>query len=454
MIKRPKLLIVFAKHGSDTSTRFGGFVKRIQKNGGFAYADVDYVALEDLLFHIKNPKEATVTSVESDVDIANYAFVYFKSWQSMRELAAAAALYLEAKGVPYADFQASMVSIVKSVNYMAMWKDGVAVPETIWGSKKALSHYLSQTSESRYPLIIKASDGEKGKDNYLVKTRDHAMQTIDGSTVDMVMQQFIPNDGDYRIGVYGGKARWSIYRKSGGTSHLNNTSAGGTAELLDVSQLDKKIITLAEAAAQSVELSISGVDVVENKETKELYILEANQGSQIVTGMFTESNMQAFDDGMRDMMMRRYAPAKKKKLQIIGRHANVVIEGIEQPISLVAKIDTGAYQSSLHAENIRKVSDEAGKEYLEYDIHDPQTDLYHTIRTHEYWRALVRNSTGVEQERYVVPMKLRVNGKVYATRVSLADRSTQKYLLLIGRKLLRGNFMVNVELGFKEGASL
>jgi len=453
MIKRPKILIVFAKHGTPTSTRFGGFVKRLQKNGGFSYADVDYVALEDLLFHIKDNETAMVASIETGIDIADYAFVYFKSWEALRDMASAAAIYLAAKGVPFADEQVRHIAIEKSVQYMAMWKENVRVPETIWGSPKVLEYVVRNTSKLHYPLIIKSIHGQKGKDNFLVKSRDEALDILSTTEATMLLQQFIQNNGDYRIGVYGGRARWAIYRRSGGKSHLNNTSAGATAELLDMKQLDAAVKEIAESASHAVELSISGVDVVQSSATGELYIFEANQGSQIVTGMFAESNMTAFDEGMHDLVQSRYAPVRKKKLQIVGRHANVVIESIDRPIDLTAKIDTGAYQSSLHAKNIRETLDAAGNEYLQYDVHNPKLNNYQTIRTYEFWRALVKNSSGVEQERFVVPMKLRVNGQVYETRVSLADRSTQKYLLLIGRKLLRGNFIVNVELGSKEGAS-
>lgn len=445
-IKHPRVLFIFGKRGSDTSTRFAGFVKRIQKNGGLQYADVDCVALEDLVFHIKPGKKARVYDPISKIDLKNYSFVYFKSWQSMPESAAAAAHFLEGMGIPYADRQVRHEYISKTTNYMTMWAQGVAVPETIWGSKPVIQQLVAH-SHLDYPLIIKSVHGQKGKDNYLAKDKAEALSLLDAAQVDMVLQQFIPNDGDYRIGVYGHESRWGIFRRSGGTSHLNNTSAGGTAELLDIAQVRPEILRLAEAASEACDLAVSGVDVVEDKLTKELYVLEANQGSQIVTGAFTDSNMAAFDAGIKAMTHSRYAGKAQHPRQVIGRTVVVTIDSVDHPLHLKAKVDTGAYQSSLHVEHVEMLLDPNNNKFVRYQVKDPETGHIQQIETYEFWRALVRNSFGIEQERFVVPMHLRINGVQYDTRVSLSDRSTQKYPLLIGRKLLRGNFLVNVELG-------
>src|SRR5690349_2922330 len=99
-MKKPKVLIIFAKSGTETSTRYGGFVKRIKKNGGFKYADVDYVALEDMLFRTMDDGRAKVHDPIRKINLAHYSFVYFKSWQSMPTLAASAGFYLQGMGIP------------------------------------------------------------------------------------------------------------------------------------------------------------------------------------------------------------------------------------------------------------------------------------------------------------------------------------------------------------------
>jgi glutathione synthase/RimK-type ligase-like ATP-grasp enzyme len=448
--KLPRVLIVFAKDTGAKSTRFGGFVQRIIDNGGFSYAQVDYVALENIIFHIKNANEASVFDPKSGIQFADYDFVYFKSWQSMPEVAAAAALYLEGMGIPYEDQQVRHEYIAKTTNYMAMWAKGVSVPETIWGSPKLLREYLEASDASRYPLIIKSVHGQKGKDNFLVSSKEEAIQTLDESKVAMLFQQFIPNDGDYRIGVYGGKARWGIFRRSGGTSHLNNVSTGGSAEEIDMKKLDTAVARLAEMAARSVDLSISGVDVVEDKETHELYIFEANQGSQIVTGAFTDTNMTAFDRGIKTLVSRRHRQKSvhSKRLRTIGRIASVTIKLGNNSIVMRAKMDTGAYQSAVNAHDIITGVDGEGRTFLEYTLNDAgNPDNSQTIVTYDFGKAQIKSSNGHLDNRYVVPMTVEIGSEEYTTRVTLANRTEQKSPMLIGRQLLRGNFIVNPELG-------
>lgn len=442
---KPKILIVFARSGGATSTRFGGFVKRIVQNGGFSYADVDYVALESLLFHIADGARAQVSDPESGIRLSSYSFVYFKSWQAMPEQAAAAAHYLEGMGIPYADEQVRHEYIAKTTNQMAMWAQGVPVPETVWGSRSVMKRYLKRRS-TQYPLVIKAVHGQKGNHNYLIHTAKEAVDVIDTSERDMMIQQFIPNDGDYRIGVYGHKARWAIYRKSGGTSHLNNTSAGGTAVYIDNKNVPAAIKTVAEAAAKACDLAISGVDVVEHKDTKQLFVFEANQGSQIVTGAFSDTNMKAFDAGIKSLVMHKPPRAKRQRKSVIGRRADVSVRVGEGTITLLAKVDTGAYQSAIDAIDVTLHSDKEGREYLAYTIksHTPgQSDLRCT--TYDFGKAGIVSSLGVGEMRYVVPMDVTIHGKTYPARVTLANRSTQKCPMLLGRVLLAGNFIVNVE---------
>lgn len=448
-IKKPKVLIVFTRQGTDTSTKFGGFVKRIQKNGGFGYADVDYVALEKLVFHIQDKDHAKIYDPIRDIDLSAYSFVYFKAWQSMPEYASSVAHFLEAQGIPYADLQVRHQYVGKTVNYMQMWAKGVAVPETIWGHKDVLINYVHDLADDRFPIIIKSVLGQKGEDNFLAKTKQEAVEILEQATVAMLLQQFIPNDGDYRIGVYGNQALWAIYRKSGGTSHLNNTSAGGEASLLAIDDVDESIRELAERAAAACELSISGVDVVQDKRNGELYVFEANQGSQIVTGAFTDTNMTAFDAGMKNMVSRRFKGGLKngQPLTVIGRTVEAGLKTENGTVSIRAKVDSGAYQSAIDASDVELLKDAEGKEYVQYTLEGRGTDHKVTVTSYDFGRARIISSTGHTDVRFVVPMRVIIGGKEYNTRVTLAKRSNHKSQMLIGRQLLRGNFLINVELG-------
>jgi hypothetical protein len=55
-----------------------------------------------------------------------------------------------------------------------------------------------------------------------------------------------------------------------------------------------------------------------------------------------------------------------------------------------------------------------------------------------------RNSSGKEERRYVIKTSIRLFGKKIRTEFSLANRRKMRYPLLLGRKLLKNRFIIDV----------
>lgn len=108
---------------------------------------------------------------------------------------------------------------------------------------------------------------------------------------------------------------------------------------------------------------------------------------------------------------------------------------------LPAKIDTGAYFSAIWASDIKE-SDGC----LTFKLFGKQSALYNgnQIVTKDYAKSRVRNSFGGMQERYRVEMDIKLAGENYKTIFTLADRSRNRYPVLLGRSLLRDRFVVDV----------
>ena len=124
----------------------------------------------------------------------------------------------------------------------------------------------------------------------------------------------------------------------------------------------------------------------------------------------------------------------KKQMVIIGRLDKVDLPDLGVT-NIQAKIDTGAYRSSLHCSNISEVDG-----ILRFT---PQTGEKEV--TFSQWeRKVVKSSNGEAQERYVVRTRMIIFGRILKTTLSLTDRSEMKNPLLIGRKLLSGKFLVDV----------
>jgi len=111
-----------------------------------------------------------------------------------------------------------------------------------------------------------------------------------------------------------------------------------------------------------------------------------------------------------------------------------------------AKIDTGAYTSSIHCSKL-KVQEKEGKKYLYYTIAGARLgkgESAKKFQTDKFKLKRIRSSNGQLQQRYVIKTVIMLFGKKIKAEFSLADRSRMKNPILLGRKLLNGRFVVDV----------
>lgn len=136
-------------------------------------------------------------------------------------------------------------------------------------------------------------------------------------------------------------------------------------------------------------------------------------------------------------------------LRIIGR-AEVVDFPEWDLYDISAKIDTGAYTSSLHCHHIERIKKD-GNEYVRFNLLDPSHETYNEklFELPIYKSKTVKSSNGVSEERFIVKTKLILLGKTLKAELSLTDRSEMRYPVLIGRKLIKGNFIVDVSKKFQ-----
>lgn len=129
-----------------------------------------------------------------------------------------------------------------------------------------------------------------------------------------------------------------------------------------------------------------------------------------------------------------------KNRQIIGTTEIIGFPEIDL-LNLPAKIDTGAYRSSVWASSIKETD-----KGLSFKLFDKESPYYNgeKVVTKLFEKSKVRNSFGHQQERYRIKLKIMVGNKTYKTDFTLADRSINKYPILLGRELLRGRFVVDV----------
>ena len=197
----------------------------------------------------------------------------------------------------------------KAWQMLTLKKAGIDVPKTVYGSLWYLFEWMKgkqnplsfdsaqdislkkgDLNESKlafdFPVIVKGSGGDRGTrvfkaDNLeqLEKlVRDlRKSETEEGKRY--MLQEFIPNDGDYRVLVLGDKVLGVMKRSSQNKKEFrNNYSAGGSVEIAD---LPEEVKQLAVKAAEVCGLAVAGVDVAfRDYDFKKPVVWEVNKGPQ------------------------------------------------------------------------------------------------------------------------------------------------------------------------------
>lgn len=130
---------------------------------------------------------------------------------------------------------------------------------------------------------------------------------------------------------------------------------------------------------------------------------------------------------------------------IIGRREKISFPSFGSEL-IWAKIDTGAYTSTLHAEDIR-VEQLDGKEILKF-VPFKDTDKTYTGKTQKagnFRKKVVKNSFGQDEERYLITIRVNIAGEEFDTEFTLSNRTKMRNSILLGRQTLRGKYLIDVE---------
>lgn len=262
---------------------------------------VTYTTYRDLLFTVTDGRPAIFDMV-SQVDLETYDLIHFKNWQYEVGQAPVVAEYLHTKGVPFVNSEVrNRLAFGKLAQMFILAIHGIPVPDTLFAFKEVLREHFERGTPPAgfsYPFIMKDDDGSKGDDNHLVRSAKEALDILSASAPDKqyVLQNFVPNDGDYRLLYIGidNENPLIFHRKAVAGSHLNNTSKGGTGTFIDPDKFPAEFIRYARDAAELLGREIGGVDVLIDKDSGRAYILEVNSTPALATGYGVDVKTKRF----------------------------------------------------------------------------------------------------------------------------------------------------------------
>ncbi len=132
-----------------------------------------------------------------------------------------------------------------------------------------------------------------------------------------------------------------------------------------------------------------------------------------------------------------------KDLKIIGSEEWCVFENLGIP-AIKARVDSGAKTSSIQATNL-KVYSKGGQEWVKFEVNPLQENRSIAITCEALLvdRRMVKSSSGISEERLVVKTPVVLGDETFDVELTLANRDTMEFRMLLGREAINNRYIVN-----------
>lgn len=280
--------------GRNTSELF----ELLKQEFGARNLAVQKIGLLDTEVRITNG-QLDVIDIITGESLSALAGMYFANWRKNPEFALAAAELMLRAGKPILSHEVLQVMPMTKLGELVLLSGkNIAVPDSIVMRSKYWLQRLQGSGDLPFatPFIVKAVDGSMGANNHLVNDTQQLQAILSQDKQSLfVVQQFIPNNCDYRVIIIGGEAKLVIRRsRSSDDTHLNNTSQGAHGQLVPLVSMPPEVLAMALTAAAAVRRpSFAGVDIIQDSTTGKYYVLEVNKTPQMETGTNTEQKVEA-----------------------------------------------------------------------------------------------------------------------------------------------------------------
>lgn len=149
---------------------------------------------------------------------------------------------------------------------------GISIPKTYYAESYSKKHLRNAIAYLKLPIVIKECNTSQGAGVFLAKNINELEKTIidrfsKDDRKEIFLQEFIPNDFEYRILVTGNKIAVTEKKiRSKKEAFRNNVHLGAIEEFIDPSTVGSHIKKEALLAAKTTNIQVAGVDVIEQKD--------------------------------------------------------------------------------------------------------------------------------------------------------------------------------------------
>jgi hypothetical protein len=132
----------------------------------------------------------------------------------------------------------------------------------------------------------------------------------------------------------------------------------------------------------------------------------------------------------------------KKKIDLIGATDIVDLPELGW-YQVPVRVDSGAATSAIHCARVRLIKEgDTARLCFYLDVKKGAPEQSFTVS--DFKETYIRNTSGKQEKRYVIKTQITIFGRKIRTEFSLANRKEMSYPILLGRKLLKGRFLIDV----------
>lgn len=232
----------------------------ITKIEGFANKGVTIGTFKDI-----NYDSNSIALNFKDTDLKNFKVIYFRMVGKSLEVATLVADYANKNNIKIVDELYSKtllmpMTLAKAIEMRKLYEAGISIPRTVFGDFSKLS----------FPYVVKSTSGQKAREVWLANNQEE-LDTLKSTRFEKdklyFTQELIPNAERIRVLVVGDRAIGAIKRHT----KWNKSQVKET-----LNPIPEDVANLSVAAAKAVGLNISGIDILVNSKTSQMYIIEAN----------------------------------------------------------------------------------------------------------------------------------------------------------------------------------